>query len=345
MSHGQMKITVSDPVRISPPGGRHWFPRLFTLPDGRIFQFDVSVDDTTEALRQERGSTGRLADANGRGWREVATPRHYSFPVALRDGTIRAFSYINWHRDDSAAQFAAVSDLDPTSMTWTDRIDASVNLPTRAVGHDDSVAGMEFDRSVLLEPDGSLLATIYGRLEGDERFRCVLIRSLDDGATWDYVSTIAYEPSVGKEGFCEPVMARVKDGSLLVVMRTGGYDPIHQTRSIDDGATWEAPTNLGVLSVDPDLCLMRNGVLACSFGRPTVQLMFSLDGSGHEWTAPQTIYSGPRVDGRENSTCYTGLRQVADDRLLLVYDTNSPGSPWKATDNQINAVFIDVDLG
>ncbi|MEA2525658.1 MAG: hypothetical protein QOF73_2885, partial [Thermomicrobiales bacterium] len=221
---------------------------------------------------------------------------------------------------------------------------AKINLPTRAVGREASVSGMEIDRSVLLEPDGSLLATMYGQFEGDIRFRCILIRSLDDGATWDYVSTIAYDPTIGKEGYGEPVMARVKDGSLLAVMRTGGFDPIYQTRSLDDGRTWDVPANLGILSVDPDLCLMSNGVLACSFGRPTVQLMFSLDGSGYEWTAPQTIYSGPRVNGKENSTCYTGLRQIADGRLLLVYDSNSPGSPWQATDNQINAVFISVDL-
>jgi hypothetical protein len=138
-------------------------------------------------------------------------------------------------------------------------------------------------------------------------------------------------------------MIRAKDGSLLVMMRTGGYDPMFQTRSHDDGKTWETPANMGALSVDPDFCLMRNGLLACSFGRPTVQIMFSPDGSGHVWTAPQTIYSGPRVNGRENSTCYTGLRETADGRLLLVYDTNSPGSPWEATDNQINAVFIDVE--
>lgn len=344
MGQAQVKLTVSDPIRLSPRGVRHWFPRLFVLPDGRIWQFDVTADDKTEALREERGSTGRLADADGLGWREIAAPRHYSFPVALKNGTVRTFSYINWHRDQSASQFAAVADLDLDGLTWIDRPKARVNLPTRAVEREASVAGMEIDRSILLEPDGSLLATMYGVCEGDVRFRCLLVRSVDDGATWDYVSTIAYDPTVGTEGFGEPVMARVKDGSLLVLMRTGGFEPIYQTRSTDDGRTWSAPQRLDVRSVDPDLCLMRNGVLACSFGRPTVQLMFSLDGSGDEWTAPHTIYAGPTVDGKENSTCYTGLRQVADGRLLLVYDTNSSGSPWEAADNQINAVFIDVGM-
>jgi hypothetical protein len=352
MSHPRVKITVSEPVRISPLGNRHWFPRLFVLPDGRIIQFDVSVDDATEALREENGATVRIADANGLGWREIAAPRHFSFPVTLKNGVVRAFSYITWQRDDGFDVTAAMADFNPVTETWTERGEARISLPQRTRLRDQQVSGVEIDRSVILEPDGSLLATMYGHLDRDEQMRTLLVRSEDDGLTWNFVSTIADVGTVGKrgnyevgyEGFCEPVMIRARDGSLLVVMRTGGYDPMFQTRSFDDGKTWEAPINLGALSVDPDLCMMSNGVLACSFGRPTVQLMFSLDGSGDTWTAPQTIYSGPRVNGRENSTCYTGLRQVADGRLLLVYDTNSPGSPWEATDNQINAVFIDVEV-
>jgi hypothetical protein len=344
MSYPQVRIKVSEPVRISPLGERHWFPRLFVLPDGRILQFDVTVDDRTEALQKEHGSSVRVADATGQGWREVGAPRHYSFPVALKDGTIRSFSYINWQRDDGRTALAKVADLDPVSMTWIDRADATIDLPTRSFNRVEGLSGMEIDRSVLLESDGSLLATMYGYFEGDGRRRSIVVRSTDDGASWEYVSTIARDPAFGTEGFNEPVMARVKDSSLLVLMRTSTYCPIHQTRSLDGGKTWGPPENLGVLSVDPELCLMRNGVLASSFGRPTVQLMFSLDGSGYEWTAPHTIYSGPRVKGNENSTCYTGLRELPDGRLLLVYDTNTPGLPWNEVDSRVNAVFIEVDL-
>lgn len=350
MSYPQVKISVSEPIRISPPGERHWFPRLHTLPDGRIIQFDTTYDDTTEALQEPGGASVRLADPNGTTWQEVGAPPHFSFPVNLRSGVIRSFSYIHWHRDDSAAQYAAVADFDPVSLTWTERPDAKVNLPVRAVSRAGSASAMEIDRSVLLEPDGSLLATMYGKFEGDERFRVILVRSVDDGENWDFVSTVAYDPNagaawkgIGPQGFCEPVMIRAKDGSLLVMMRTGSYSAMFQTRSIDDGKSWETPVNMGALSVDPDFCLMRNGLLACSFGRPTVQLMFSPDGSGHLWTAPHTIYSGPRLGGFENSSCYTGLRETADGRLLLVYDTNTPGQAWNHTDSQINAVLIDVE--
>ena len=74
------------------------------------------------------------------------------------------------------------------------------------------------------------------------------------------------------------------DGSLLVVMRIGSSQPVYQTRSTDGGLTWGTPTTLpGVASadtysVDPDLALMANGPLVLSYGRPTTNLIFSLDG-------------------------------------------------------------------
>ena len=344
MGKRRIETSISDPVRISPAGQRNWFPRLFTLPDGRILQFNVTVDDATDAIKNEGGAVGRIADPDGRNWREIAMSRHFCFPVVLKSGVIRGFSYINWRREPGTSrQAAACADFDPATLTWIDRPDAVVSLPRPALERPDAVVGISFDRTILCEPDGTLMATMYGRFQDDASYRVLIVRSDDDGATWDFVSTVAYDPNVGDEGYCEPVVARVADGSLLCVMRTGRGNPLYQSRSRDNGLTWSSPTSLGVLSVDPDLCLLRNGVLALSTGRPTVQLMFSLDGSGEEWTAPLTVYSGLRAGEAENSTCYTGLRETATDgRLLLVYDTNSQGSPWKALDNQINAVFIDT---
>src|SRR4051812_33332569 len=130
MGASQIKATVSDPVRISPEGERNWFPRLFTLPDGRILQFNVTVDDTTDALKDERGAAGRIADANGQNWQEIAMPRHFCFPVTLKSGAVRGFSYIGWHRGDGPNQVAASADFDPVTLTWTERPEAVIRLPT-----------------------------------------------------------------------------------------------------------------------------------------------------------------------------------------------------------------------
>lgn len=332
-----LSLTISNPWRISAPGHRHWFPRLFTLADGSLLEFNSTVDDAIEAIRHEKGSAWLRSFDAGRTWQPFATPDHEGYPVLLPDGRVRIFSYILWQRDDGQV-YGMTSDWTPSVTEWSAAQPFSVNIPPTKV-RPNRVSGMVLDRTVLREPEGALLATLYGHLAGQEKYNCMLVRSQDDGLTWDYVSTIAYAADIPGEGFCEPVLARVADGSLLVVMRTGGGNerkyPMHQARSLDNGLTWSAPENLGVYSVDPDLCLLGNGLLACSFGRPTMDIMFSPDGSGYGWGQPTTVFTG-------SSTCYSGLREIAPGELLLVYDSNREGSPWQAHDNQINACTIKV---
>lgn len=338
--NSELKIKVSEPRRISPPGIRQWFPRLFHMPDGSILQFDTSVADEQYAISQPHGSLGRLSHDRGETWQEFAMPAHYGFPVALPGGRVRLFSYIVWQRDDGST-FIRSSDLSPGGKAWSEDQEAEIIVP-QPVARDKTVPGLSalvFHRAVIYQPDGTLLATLCGYLEGDLKHRSMLLRSTDMGRTWHYVSTIAYDPELGSEGFNEPVMTRTVDGSLLAILRLGGrHYPLYQTRSLDDGQTWEPPQNLGVYSVDPEICVVElasRRILACSFGRPGANLMFSLDGNGQSWTKPVTLFTG-------NSTYYTGLRQVGPDRLLLVFDSNPEGTAWEAQDNQINAVFIDI---
>lgn len=183
--------------------------------------------------------------------------------------------------------------------------------------------GLLFHRSLFKMPDGSLQGTMYGKYVGDTRFRCLWVKSTDNAATWSVVSTIAYNGSIGTEGFCEPVAITAADGSLLVVMRIGSSQPLYQTRSTDGGLTWATPTTLpGVVStdtysVDPDLTLMANGTLVLSYGRPTTNILFSLDGSGYTWgyRLADTIAS--------SASDYTGIREVATDKLLQITDNST----------------------
>jgi hypothetical protein len=87
-------------------------------------------------------------------------------------------------------------------------------------------------------------------------------------------------------------MQRTVDGNLLAVMRLGSFLTMQSARSTDDGRTWSAPRLMpdAAKSVEPDLCLMSNGILAMSNGRPGDQIMFSPDGNGKTWTSPTTIY-------------------------------------------------------
>jgi Neuraminidase (sialidase) len=167
-------------------------------------------------------------------------------------------------------------------------------------------------RRIVELPNGDLLTNMYGLQKGDntpsgytptmKKTRVMLFRSKDKGRNWDYVSTVAVDPSVGTEGFGEPVLGRVAQGRhagrLICLMRTG--NEMYEAVSDDEGRTWSKPhprvfadrdvhktsewaemfkdvKRNGVLIsqnpveftgavVDPDLITLRNGVLVASFG-------------------------------------------------------------------------------
>jgi hypothetical protein len=169
-------------------------------------------------------------------------------------------------------------------------------------------------RRILELPNGDLLTTIYGTMKGDRtpsmyratmmKSRVMLARSTDRGRHWKLVSTVAVNPTVGTEGFGEPVITRVSRGThagrLICFMRTGRE--LHEAVSDDAGASWfparprtfagldinrtelwvdmfrkvrgrtgrfldeNNPDELKGSVVDPDLIEMRNGLLVAAFG-------------------------------------------------------------------------------
>jgi len=185
------------------------------------------------------------------------------------------------------------------------------------------LCGFVFCRSIIEMPEGDLLASMYGRFEGDELDRSILVKSIDQGRSWDYLSTVCEGVTIQSltgdrdlEGANEPSVLRLNDGALLSVFRTRSYREMYQCWSRDGGKTWTHPVSAGVPGVLPKLLLLNNGVLACSYGRPGVHIMFSLDGTGREWRHHTDIPLNDR-----GSTCYTDLLEVKPGELLLLYDT------------------------
>ena len=158
-----------------------------------------------------------------------------------------------------------------------------------------------------------MLATAECQWHGDRSNRTTLVESFDAGKTWRYVSTIAYEHHSPGDGICEAVMLRLNDDSLLCVLRRGGKLPMGQARSIDDGKTWSPIELLHGHGVDPDLCLMSNNILACTYGRPGRFIMFSTDGTGKQWSHHTPI-------GDWKGSSYMSIAQIAPDKLLIVHD-------------------------
>jgi len=203
----------------------------------------------------------------------------------------------------------------------------------------DSYDALWFHRGMVAGRDGSLLATTYGYLNGDPKYRSMLARSTDDGATWRIVSTIATSPAGWSiEGRSEPTMARAANGDLVVVMRQSA--PINPavcngsrqgsglviSRSGDDGATWSPVGSLvgagldvyNVSSADPHLMTMPGGQLILSYGRPANKMLVSADGNGTTWSNLTLTKSG-------TSSGYTSIVPVSENTAVQVGDF---GSNW-----------------
>jgi len=177
-----------------------------------------------------------------------------------------------------------------------------------------------FNGDIIESRDGGLLTMMYGKFEGDRYFRSFVVRFDKQGKACKYVTTIAGDAEVvllpgeeKTEGFTEPRMIRLRDSRLFVVMRRGSNNMMYRSWSEDDGKTWSKPESIGFRGVEPCLLLMSNGVLVLTTGRPEpVTAYFSEDG-GSTWTGQVSLF-------KEKGTRYTGIVEVAPDRLLVVYD-------------------------
>jgi hypothetical protein len=233
--------------------------------------------------------------------------------VQLRSGRILALDTYVTPTDDPSLGAGQLYRSDDDWKTLQGPIEISFRMPEvnfRGSSDDYGRAheAVRLHRRILELPNGDLLTTLYGWFKGDmapstymptmRRTRAVLLRSSDEGRNWKLVSTIAVDPTVGTEGFDEPVLARISGGKhagrLLCFMRTGR--DLYETSSDDEGATWSPPhaQDFGVIDihrtqdwaemfrgvidahgnpvdltgalVDPDLLELRNGILVCTVG-------------------------------------------------------------------------------
>ncbi len=231
-------------------------------------------------------------------------------------------------------------------------------------------------RRIIMLPDHTLLGTIYGVFEGDRtpatyepnmmKSRVVLIKSSDLGKHWSLVSVVAVDPSVGTEGFGEPVVERVSSGDhagrLICLMRTGRN--IYEAHSDDVGLTWshavplvfaghdvtrtelwvdmfrdlkgrsgkyldeKNPDELQGAATDPDLLELRSGLLVATFGIRIPEKAWK-DRFTHPWNGNYLAVS------RDHGATWSNVIQITSG-IPTTHYTAIAETP---TDNQIFMVY------
>lgn len=167
-------------------------------------------------------------------------------------------------------------------------------------------------------------------------FEVWCMASRDNGRSWQRRGLIAGDPD-GTMPTTETAISLTSRGDLVCVIRTTHrlQLPMWVTVSKDGGRTWGRPRTLFDHGVLPNLELLGNGVLVLSFGRPGVDLSFSIDGTGRDWTRPVTVLpaglpKGSRWTWEEvlqadpnhvglQKDGYTSMVPVAQDSFLLAY--------------------------
>jgi len=274
--------------------------------------------------------------------------------VQLRNGPILVVNYAAdgpnprgqwwgrmWESDDD------FNSVKPLSML--------IDLPDarQDIGDSGHRYGVRMHRTLMELPNADLLLTAYCVFAGDStpmpylpncsKCRSILLRSRDRGRHWEYVSTMACDPTLTTEGFDEPVLARIskgkRQGRLVCIMRTGSWqDPLYQVVSDDEGKSWTRPAALPFPGVDPDLIEMSDGTLACCFGwrvklnpdcsvpkEHAYYLSFSHD-QGDTWSELVRMDIEPHAPIRYG-TAYSAVLEIEPGVLLVAYDVGSWGWP------------------
>ncbi len=321
--------TITEGVNYDGPDSPlNQFPFLEVI-DGTIFASwsehrDVVINDTADALI--------MSTDGGKTWTNKQKITNF-YPTSINklpDGTLYGMNYNTRFIDDYTMKVFYFTS-DDGGLSWTEN-EGKVHFDKAITKNQGLWASFTMHRTLMVMDDGSIQGVIYGTYKGDAYYRCLWIKSTDNGKNYYVVSEIGSGVPVGAdgtvyddvEGFCEPVAARCLDGSLIAVMRIDSYKPLFYARSYDDGLTWTTPTTLAgienmghIWSVDPDLELTSDGTLLLSYGRHNIRVLVSLDGCGYDWQEPAALTL-------KGATGYSGIREVSPGKILIIGDRGLP---------------------
>ena len=278
------------------------FPRYSRMPDGTCLLAHSMGIHTVK----ERPIAHRSND-NGETWEQLEEPGIAT--AALQDGVAISLGFRTKRISDNS--FAVTCSISTDSWQTIAKHAPTVVFPF------DQAWVCCHSRPIQLK-DGTVLVGVYGAEREPQGGNSLIIASRDSGHNWEYWGAVArplYDLGNDVEGANESALVELANGDILCLIRPGKFSSpcLLQSRSTDGGKTWGPLQVLEVNGhVDPQLLLLDNGILVCSFGRPNVNLMFSVKGDGSDWSKPYVFYEGL-------GDHYTSLWPVSENRFLLAW--------------------------
>jgi sialidase-1 len=326
-------------------GWRHLHPAdLIRLQNGDLL---VTAREATEHISRDGDVIMLRSRDQGKTWgdKQVISAvkdldEREGCGIQLKDGTILVAVYYNaLYRDNGDYQWDWATKVKfgaGKQHLGTFVIESRDGGRTWSKPNPISTKGMPFtdiegpaDAPIEL-PDGSILMPVMGyNVRGDIRNEAaVMLKSIDKGKTWTYLSTMAEDPG-GKLGhFQEPGIVRTRSGRIVAAIRNQGQDnAIWTTWSDDDGRTWTPVKQSSMVGHPADLIQLADGRLLCTYGQRSarhndpggIRATFSSD-NGETWQADKEVVI--RQDLLNMDIGYPESMQLADGKILTVYYFN-----------------------
>jgi len=148
-------------------------------------------------------------------------------------------------------------------------------------------------------------------------------QSIDDGQSWQLLSTIPLKSEDQIAFSHEPHVVELSDGKLVAMFRYNPTDHnqsyLRQSESYDGGRTWTTSHKTGIWGYPPHLMQLKNGWLLVSYGvrrEPFGEKACISKDGGKTWETDKEIMINPSVN---SDLGYPASVQLDDGSILTVY--------------------------